>query len=101
MVSFGGPVRRNASPRSPSPLMPRGSSRRVMVSGLYWKTTILASGLKASMPTRAPLRRRGEPGKVLMRDAYRLFWALRRILGEARVGVGVVDRVGRRQRGVL
>ena len=38
----------------------------VTVSGLYWNTITLASGLNRSMPTRAPLRRRGDPGNVVI-----------------------------------
>jgi hypothetical protein len=42
-----------------------GASRvRVSVSGLYWNTITLARGSGRSMPTMAPFRKRGVPGKV-------------------------------------
>src|SRR5215207_6029004 len=68
MFSIGAPFSRNASVRSPSP-PPRvwAWSRRVMVSGLYWKTITLASGLRMSSPTRAPFIRRGDPGKLVIK----------------------------------
>src|SRR6266545_5869983 len=54
-VSTGAPLSRIASVRSP-PCPPDACacSVRVSVSGLYWKTTMLASGLNGSMPTIAP-----------------------------------------------
>src|SRR6266511_672337 len=54
-VSTGAPLSRIASVRSP-PCPPDACacSVRVSVSGLYWKTTMLASGLNGSMPTMAP-----------------------------------------------
>src|SRR3954471_3075908 len=67
MVSTGAPLSRSASVRSPSPPPSVcACNRRVIVSGLYWKTIRLASGLRMSMPTRAPFITRGEPGKVVM-----------------------------------
>src|SRR5215218_2071358 len=36
-----------------------------MVSGLYWKSTTLGSGLKMSIPTSAPFTIRGLPGKLI------------------------------------
>src|SRR6185295_19644361 len=62
IVSFGAPVNRNASPRSPSAETARGSSFRVMVSGLYWNTTTAPSGFSGSTPINAPFSNRGDPG---------------------------------------
>src|ERR1044071_4684670 len=65
--SIGAPRSRSASDRSPpAPLLVSGCRVRVRLSGLYWKTITLASGLIGSMPTIAPLTRRGEPGKVVI-----------------------------------
>src|SRR4030095_14998486 len=66
IVSLGAPVSRKASPRSPSAATARGSSFRVIVSGLYWNTTTLPSGFKGSTPIKAPLSNRGQLGNVLM-----------------------------------
>src|SRR5262249_12187728 len=68
MSSIGAPRSRIASDRSPPPGAPIvwAVSERVSVSGLYWKTITLASGLIGSMPTIAPLTVRGEPGNVVI-----------------------------------
>src|SRR5437667_1235862 len=66
IVSFGGPVRRKVSPPSPPLLTARSSSRRVIVSGLYWNTSTLQSGFMGSTPTMAAFSRRDDTGKELM-----------------------------------
>src|SRR5215468_3863169 len=68
MVSSGGPVRRSASERAPSPPGARGLIVRVSVSGLYWNTITDGTGLVGLTPTMAPFRTRGELGKVVMGD---------------------------------
>src|SRR5215472_19078129 len=68
MVSSGGPVRRSASERAPSPPGARGLIVRVSVSGLYWNTITDGTGLVGLTPTMAPFRTRGELGKVVIID---------------------------------
>src|SRR6266511_2140556 len=51
---------------------------RVSLSGLYWKTTTLASGFHGSRPTKAPLLTRGDPGNALVMT---LLPAARRLSG--------------------
>ena len=63
-VSCGGPLRRSASPRFPSPPAACAVMVRVNVSGLYWNTMTPASGLNGSSPMTAPFCRRGELGKL-------------------------------------
>src|SRR5215217_5321653 len=67
MFSTGGPASRSASVRSlpPSPDI-WGVSVRVIVSGLYWNTTRLATGLNGSTATMAPRCVRGVRGNELM-----------------------------------
>ena len=63
IVSIGAPASRSASLRAPvwPPPAARAVRARVIVSGLYWNTMMLASGLSGSIPTIAPLIKRGEP----------------------------------------
>src|SRR6266508_1109760 len=70
MLSTGAPANRGAwaRPGWSAPPASVACSERVIVSGLYWKMTTLASGLKMSIPTIAPRTRRGEPGKVVIGD---------------------------------
>ena len=62
-----------ASPRpcDPSPVAPCGLSVRVSVSGLYWNTITLASGLNMSTPTRAPRVTSCSPCAPLRQDRRR------------------------------
>src|SRR5688572_23248905 len=75
MVSFGAPAKRRASVRDPDwpppPPAERAVSDLVIVSGLYWKTITLASGLYGSIPTIAPLIKRGVPLKLIVEQAPR------------------------------
>ena len=68
IVTFGAPASRSTSRRSPgSPVMARGCSVRVTVSGLYWNTItptiVLVTGLSWTRPPRTSF---GEPGKVVI-----------------------------------
>src|SRR5438309_7765137 len=66
IVSSGGPFRRRTSDCAASAPAARAWRVRVIVSGLYWKITMLASGLKGSSPTMAPFSTCGEPGNAPM-----------------------------------
>src|ERR1051325_11732773 len=66
MVSTGAPFSRVTSERAPDSPAFCACKVRVTVSGLYWKTTTLANGLKMSKPTIAPLMTRGLPGNGLI-----------------------------------
>jgi len=59
LSSFSGTIRLQ-------PKLRRGSCFRVIMSGLYWNTTTLASGFNGSTPINAPLSDRSEPGSVLI-----------------------------------
>jgi len=66
MVSSGAPCRRKASDELPPSPDVCAWSVRARVSGLYWNSITLDTGLNMSMPIIAPFIRRGELGNVVM-----------------------------------
>src|SRR2546425_7344270 len=100
MFSTGAPRSRRTSERSvSSPPVACACSVRVSVSGLYWNTMTLASGLNGSSPTRAPLRKRG-PNGVLLTSHGSVHGARDPSTDAAGAWIQIVHSCGERRQGV-